>query len=166
MLEIIDMCKRHTFYMLTKQPQNIMAKLYEVTEAWPCRELGGGDVIPNLWIGASVDTQARAEAAWDSMCNLMSGGWHTFVSLEPLLGAIDRQWLGWEEWRIIGAMGGVGAAKHQPKREWVDDLVASADDADISVFLKSSITALWPDLTRRERPQDGVAEGAGNDDTE
>lgn len=151
-LDVIGSCPQHTFYMLTKWPQNVMRALYEVTEEWPVRELGGGDYIPNLRIGASVDTQVRAGASWQPMTDIAAAGWHTFVSIEPMLTAIDSYSLDWADWIILGAQSGRDAAKHQPQRTWVGDILHVWGDAT-PIFLKDSITALWPDLRRREWPQ-------------
>ncbi len=151
-LEVIAACPQHTFYMLTKWPGNIMGALYQVTEEWPVRELGGGDYLPNLWLCASIDTQARADAALHPMFAVACAGWHVFASLEPLLTAIGPIMLAWAEWQIIGAMSGPGADKYRPELEWVTHLMNVAVGR-VPVFLKSSITALWPDLQRREWPQ-------------
>ena len=42
-------------------------------------------------------------------------------------------------WIIIGAMTGLGSSKHQPKREWIEEVVSSADDAGVPVFMKESL---------------------------
>jgi len=153
-LEVIAACPQHAFYMLTKAPQNIMRKLYEVTEAWPCRELGGGDVLPNLWLGASVDTQKRALSSLSSMAQVTLAGWRTFVSIEPMLSEVDPVDVSWSDWMIIGAMTGPGSPKHAPRREWVETFIAHGNTYHVPVFLKSSITKLWPDLDRREWPEE------------
>ena len=45
----------------------------------------------------------------------------------------------WPEWVIIGAMTGPGAKKHQPKAEWVADIVAQCKAAGVPVFMKESL---------------------------
>ena len=109
-LEVIAACKQHTFYMLTKWPGNILRALYEVTEAWPVRELGGGDCIPNLWLGASVDTYARAAQTDIAMRQVAHAGWRTFVSIEPMLQFVNVADFYWADWLIVGAMTGAGAS--------------------------------------------------------
>jgi len=146
-LEVIAACPQHMFYMLTKAPQNIMQKLYEVTEAWPCRELGGGDYLPNLWLGASITDERSNEATADEMACLHA--WSRFLSIEPLLGAISPEYLSWADWVIVGAQSGRDAAKHQPKREWVEDIVHQCGVNSIPVFVKSSLSYVsnrqqWP----------------------
>ena len=155
-LEVIATCPQHTFYTLTKQPQNIMEALFGATEMLTRDEKLDTNLVgrlkQNLWLGTSVDTQARADAALHPMFDVARAGWHVFASIEPLLTAIRPVTLAWAEWQIIGAQTGPGAAKHRPEREWVTHLMNVAVGR-VPVFLKDSITKLWPDLQRREWPQ-------------
>lgn len=152
-LEVIDCCPQHTFYMLTKQPQNIMKMLYETNEGGNFRYLGGNDYIPNLWLGASVTDNAMAQRTKPHMIEVGLCGWHTFVSIEPILGYINPFNLTWSEWTIIGAMSGKDAAKHVPERKWVEDIVNVAVADHVPVFLKDSLMPMYADLSHREWPE-------------
>ncbi len=88
-LEVILACPQHTFMLLTKRPQNIERKLYEITEANPIRELGDNDYIPNLWFGVSVENQAAANERIPEL--LKTPAAVRFVSCEPLLGPVDLE---------------------------------------------------------------------------
>ena len=148
-LDVMANCPQHTFYLLTKQPQNIMEKIYNSA----CRPpfIFRRSLPRNVWLGASIDTQARAQSSDADMTNVLSYGWHTFASVEPMLTAISPASLMWAEWIIIGAESGRDAAKHKPQREWIEHILNVAD-GETPVFLKDSITRLWPDLARQEWP--------------
>jgi hypothetical protein len=45
-------------------------------------------------------------------------------------------------------MTGPGAKKHLPRREWIDDICAAADEAGIPVFMKDSLLPIIADETR------------------
>lgn len=138
---------RHTFYLLTKQPESIPLKL-------GAAGIFGIVPHPNIWLGASVDLPQRSWSAFDPMQAVRKAGWHTFASVEPIMAPIDPNYLEWAEWVIVGALTGPGAADNAPERGWIVDIIQYADERDIPIFLKSSITALWPDLQRREWPEE------------
>jgi len=81
-LEVIAACPQHTFLVLTKRPEKIEEKMYGITPDNPCRELGGGDYLPNLWLGTTVESP---EYLWriDKLCTVPAVC--HFVSFEPLL---------------------------------------------------------------------------------
>jgi protein gp37 len=131
---------QHTFYMLTKWPQNITAMLGNATP----------HMLPNLWIGASVTNQ---QIDITTAAGMVDVTWpHKFVSIEPLHGFVGSAFAHWAQWCIVGAESGPGAEKHRPERRWVDGIIEACDIMNIPVFLKSSITALWPDMARQEWP--------------
>ncbi len=144
-MDVMRQSPLHTFYLLTKQPDRIMSVLARAPgHVWP---------LPNVWLGASIDTQARARDTYEAMYAVRAAGWHTLVSAEPILEWIDPRWFKWAEWIIVGAQSGRDAAKHRPEREWILSYVEHCSRWGYPLFLKSSITALWPDLTRREWPE-------------
>lgn len=65
--------------------------------------------LPNVWIGASVEDQKRADERRRPMLDLAEAGWNTFVSYEPALGPVD--WSGWQflKWLIGGGESGPNA---------------------------------------------------------
>lgn len=86
-LEVIAACPQHIFIVLTKRPQNLEKKIYEVTEDNPCRELGGGDYLPNLWLGVSVEDQKTADERIPILLQIPAA--KRIVSYEPALGPVD-----------------------------------------------------------------------------
>lgn len=136
----IGAAPQHTYLFLTKQPQNILRLLPTLP-------------VANVWLGASVDTRERAVRMLPHMALVRRAGWRTFASVEPILSSIAPILLAWSDWIIIGAMTGPMGTAHAPKRDWVEDIVVDCEQSAVPVFLKSSITALWPDLDRREWPR-------------
>ena len=84
MLDVVGACPQHIFLTLTKRPENLEKKLYEVTVENPCRALGGGDYPPNLWLGVSVENQETADARIPLLLQLP--GFKKFISYEPAIG--------------------------------------------------------------------------------
>jgi protein gp37 len=72
--------------------------------------------LPNVWLGASVEDQGRADERRQPMADIAAAGWTTFVSYEPALGMVD--WTGWEflKWLIAGGESGPGA--RTPLGDW------------------------------------------------
>ena len=85
-LEVMAACPQHTFLVLTKRAHLIEDKLYGITAGYRCRELGGGDYLPNLWIGVTVENQ---EAANERIPHLLKVPGKKFLSMEPLLAPVD-----------------------------------------------------------------------------
>lgn len=72
---------------------------------WPLR---------NVWLGCSVEDQARADERRDDLRALADADWNTWVSYEPALGAVD--WRGWEfiRWLVSGGESGKSARPSHP----------------------------------------------------
>lgn len=141
----IGAAPQHTYLFLTKQPQNILRLLPTLP-------------VANVWLGATMDGQTKPWGAqpWITagiyLKDVAAVGWHTFVSAEPLLGPVQPFTLQGAQWVIVGAYTGPGADKHKPQREWVERIITDCDERNVPVFLKSSVTKLWPDLERKEWP--------------
>jgi protein gp37 len=164
-LEVMAACKRHTFLALTKRPELIESKLYEVTEDNPCRELGGGDYLPNLWIGVTCENQDRADERIPILLQIPAAV--RFVSLEPLLGPVDltktvlpntatrgfgdtscsplRVQEGNYSVGHIGPLGWVicgpetGPRARPCKNEWIRDIVDQCAAAGVPCFVKKIV---------------------------
>lgn len=107
----------HTFQILTK-----------------CSErLPHWNFPSNCWVGITIDRQSRIEGL---PLLLETNAKVKFVSFEPLLGSIQADLSGLD-WIIIGAQTGPRAIK--PKFKWVEDIVNSADDKSIPVFILSNL---------------------------
>lgn len=85
--------------------QNEPGRDYPSWVRWP---------LPNVWLGVSVEDQARADESRDDLAALAAAGWRTFVSYEPALGPVD--WRSWEflSWLISGGESGPRARPSHP----------------------------------------------------
>jgi len=120
------------FILLTKNPERYL-------------ELG---FPPNCWIGATADTQERADIALDVFDKLTIPN-VKFLSCEPLsedisLGPtvlIDRFPSIPIDWLIIGGRSrSTGMPAMQPKWEWVDSLLGQARNFKIPIYFKPNLT--------------------------
>lgn len=115
------MCEK---LMNQKDPE--LAGIPSSTAPWP---------PPNLWLGASASTQAEFESAVESLSKTPAAV--RFLSLEPLLEQMDI-WGdigdGAIQWVIVGCESGRG--RRPCKTEWVADIVAQCQKAEVPVFVK------------------------------
>lgn len=89
--DVMGACPEHTFLILTKRPEKLASKIYDPTPEVPVRHLGGGDHLPNVYWGVTVEHQKYIGRLDD----LLAIPGNHFVSIEPMLGALDiRQHLG------------------------------------------------------------------------
>ena len=141
-LHAIDLNEGHDrFYLLTKQPQNLIK--------WsPFPE--------NCWVGVTVCNRPMLNAALYHLQHIKATV--RYLSLEPLLdrlsdkegrtgrvgpGAMIKGMFDYDEWvfqhvdwLIIGAQ---TKPYKPPKIEWVQEIVEAADKAGIPVFLKDNL---------------------------
>jgi len=99
--------------LLTKRPQN-----------WPKFMPIGARQYPfeNIRLGITIEDQATADKRFPLMQVARLGGWPTFVSYEPALGAIDWQNMlttGTVDWLIAGGESGKEARPSHP--QWFRD---------------------------------------------
>lgn len=136
--ERMEFSERHTFLVLTKRPERIASVLFGQEGDY---YMGGGDYIPNVWLGTTVENQAMVER----IPLLISGAdqFKIFLSLEPLLSGIDLSRIQTNDTiypltavnQII-----VGAESGQHRRpcniEWIRAIVEQARIANIKIFVK------------------------------
>jgi protein gp37 len=130
--------------VLTKRPQNIKEMARDYLEAW---EGDFSTVLPNLWLGTSVEDQVTADARIPHLLEIPVAV--RFVSAEPLLGPVDfddiddgetfwtRPAIRCEnriDWLIVGGESGPQARPFNI--EWARDLVAQCELADVPCFVK------------------------------
>ncbi len=139
MLDIMANCPQHTFYLLTKQPQNIIGKIYNSAEKQPF--IFRRSLPRNVWIGTTVTDFRSAEHAQQYMGEVVRAGWHTFVSIEPFLNVVPSCSLWWPEWIIIGGLSRQGQSPKQPKKEWVESVLEAAERWKRPVFMKKNL--IW-----------------------
>ena len=114
-LEVIAACPQHTFLSLTKRADTMEHQLYGYNETCQIRELGGGDYLPNLWLGVSV---SRPADLWRVEELLRIPAAVRWVSAEPLLEKINlrpyllsgaHKWKHDISWIVAGPENGPGA---------------------------------------------------------
>jgi len=126
-MAVINACTQHRFYLLTKQPQNLIK--------W-------SPYPDNCYVGVSVTN--RYQAHYVSMCLPSIAAKVKFISFEPLLDDVTqalycRNAIRASDWVIIGAQ----TKPYKPPRiEWVREIVEAADKAGIPVFLKDNLKPL------------------------
>jgi len=129
---------QHRFYLLTKQPQNLIKFLGgNITNTH--KGYKRPNPLPNnVWAGVTVTNRQQAYGARDFLREVQATV--KFLSLEPLLEHMDGWALGnvitLADWVIIGSQ----TKPYKPPRiEWVTEIVEACDKAGIPVFLKDSL---------------------------
>ena len=150
-LEVIAACPMHTFLALTKRASSIDPKLYDTTDQAPVRVLGGGDTLPNLHLGVSIENQTAANLRLPHLLELAAAGWTTYVSTEPLLAPISFRWAPWAPRKgrcmgnhldglrplagvIVGGESGPGARPMHP--DWPRSIRDQCAAAGVPFFFK------------------------------
>ena len=117
--ETMRACPRHTFQVLTKRAERL-ADLGQRLR-WPA----------NVWMGVSVEDSRVADRIGHlrSVCAALR-----FLSLEPLIGPLDRLDLRGIDWVIVGGESGPGARPMKP--EWVISILRQCRAAGVAFFFK------------------------------
>jgi protein gp37 len=93
--------------------------------------------LPNVWLGASVEDQVRADERMPIMHKLKKQGWHTFVSAEPLLEEVDLRLDQYPvDWVIIGGESGDNARPFN--LSWGRSLICQCRDNHVKAFFKQA----------------------------
>jgi protein gp37 len=129
-LDVIRNNGQDRFYLLTKQPQNLVK--------FPPPD--------NCWVGVTATNQPLLTVATDYLGIIEASV--KFLSFEPLLGnpgSSDTIWqelkLGGVSWVIIGAQ---TKPVVYPRVEWVKEIVEACDKAGVKVFLKDNLGRFLP----------------------
>lgn len=136
-LEIIAANPQHNFIVLTKRPQNLDDKIYESEILTPIRVLGGGDYLPNLWLGISAENQEWYDERIGYLLDIPSG--KHIVSLEPLLGPINLgEHIKKLDWVIVGGESGNFQRRCEQliKPDWVRSIRDQCLAANVPFFFK------------------------------
>lgn len=131
-LKAIEAAPQWNFILLTKNPKRYLEFEYPV----------------NCWVGATADTQARANAAIDVFQQLSWGKNRRpsvlFLSCEPLSERIDLApdaVMGSLDWLIIGGRSRSSKLPEaQPEWEWVENLFNLARKKNIKLYFKPNLT--------------------------
>ena len=112
-------CPQHTFQVLTKRADRLTS-LGQKLE-WP----------KNVWMGVSVE-DVRVISRIDGLRAVPAA--IRFLSLEPLIGPLDRLPLRGIDWAIVG--GESGPRARPMKREWVTSILRQCRTAGVAFFFK------------------------------
>ena len=128
-LNLIKVCSQHRFYLLTKQPQNLLQ--------W-------SPFPDNCWVGVTITSEDMINPAYWGLSKVKAKV--KYLSIEPLLHwkTQAEHWsfrLDFIDWLIIGAQ---TKPYKPPKIEWVKEIVEAADKAGIPVFLKDNLKPIIP----------------------
>jgi protein gp37 len=137
-LEVVKKTQKWNYLILTKNPTGIL------------------DHIPlprNVWVGTTVDVQARVAKAQEVFAGLVDDNAAiTFLSCEPLRGRLEFSDMSMFDWVIIGGQSrSSGAPEAQPKWEWVEDLLIQARASGCKIYFKPNLT-----VRPKEYPQRGI----------
>lgn len=181
---LITQCHHLDFLLLTKRPELVIQQLKEIStgpealwDLWSDWECAGG--LPNVWLGTSVEDQARADERIPSLVSIPARV--RFLSMEPLLGAVDlrRQvrplsqsgvplWPSSEsmlfglDWVIIGGESGPGARPFSV--DHAADLVQQCETAGVPCFVKQlGAYAVTSNANLHDWPDDVTLEAHGTE---
>lgn len=117
----------HTFLVLTKRPERAYV--------WQCFMSATDGVLPNVWLGTSVEDQKTAAARIPDLIDAPAS--MRFLSCEPLLGPLDLSYY-LRTLRInqviVGGESGHGARRMDPR--WVRDLRDQCQAHRVAFFFK------------------------------
>jgi protein gp37 len=116
---IMEQAQQHTFQVLTKRSERLMALARNLT--WP----------KNVWMGVSIETQAYSHRAED-LAKVPAAV--RFLSVEPLLGPIARLPLRQIHWVIVGGESGRDA--RPMSLDWVKEIRDQCKASGVAFFLK------------------------------
>lgn len=122
--EVWDVMARahwHTFQVLTKRPENMLAIQKE--QRLP--------ILANVWLGTSVESADYASRI--ATLRKISASVR-FVSFEPLLGPVGRVNLRGIHWAIVGGESGPSARPMDV--EWVKEIQSACDRFGTAFFFK------------------------------
>ena len=139
-LGIVKFHSQHTFIFLTKKPDNL--------QKW-------SPFPTNAWVGVSATDNKSLDVALHYLFDITATV--KFISLEPLMGAIDSWAVGLPcEWNRIGwlIVGAQTQPLKLPRPLWVETAIKYANDYCIPVFLKNNLQRLYPSKKlRQEMPE-------------
>lgn len=131
--------EQHKYLFLSKRIVEFFAK--NDGSAWFYNTLAEN---LNIYIGSSICRQKDTSLDDEDVSD--------FLSIEPILEPITIYSQYFLKWVIIGAETGNRKGKVIPKREWIESIVKQCKEANIPVFMKSSLEWIWRDELIQEYP--------------
>lgn len=154
-MEEVRAAPQWTFIFLTKNPRRYL----EI------------DFPKNAWVGATADTQQRADTALEVFSTLHYGLAKVerptvlFLSIEPMREKLDLSgtvqggpayFLSVVDWIIIGGQSdSSGEPERQPEWDWVETVLNQAREADCKVYFKPNLK-----VQPKEYPDVGLEKSA------
>ena len=160
---VINKCPQHTFLILTKRPK----RMYEYFMEWVPNPFGSPfSPLSNIWIGVTAENQEAANKRIPILLQIPAA--KRFVSIEPMLGAVDlkNEWIEKElqsvggagsaffpsiDWVICGGESGPGARPMYP--DWVRSIKKQCNKADVPFFFKQWGAWVPVDYINKEKPE-------------
>ena len=127
-LEVVEKTPQWNYLILTKDPEGILPH---------------APLPRNVWVGTTVDTQARVAKAQEVFASLHGDNAAvTFLSCEPLRSRLEFTDMSMFDWIIIGGQSrSSGTPAAQPEWEWVEELLTQARGSGCKVYFKPNLTA-------------------------
>ena len=119
--ETMNKAHWHTFQVLTKRPERVLAMDQAGLLKWS----------PNIWMGTTVENDKyidRLDKLRETKANIK------FLSCEPLLGSLKDISLEEIDWVIVG--GESGPKSREMKKEWVLELKELCEKDGVAFFFK------------------------------
>lgn len=110
---------QHTYQILTKRAERVQELSPQLT--W----------TSNIWMGTSIE---NSDYSWRSDCLRRTHAAIKFLSLEPLLGPLDKLNLQGIDWVIVGGESGPGARAVQ--KSWVRSIREQCKSAGVAFHFK------------------------------
>lgn len=128
---VMEQAGQHTFQVLTKRPMRMSAVLNGWQQSATPREPLGWAPPPNVWAGASIESN---DFAWRADYVRATPAARRFLSCEPMLDDLTALDLTGIDWVIIGCESGPGARPFS--YAGAEALVLRARAAGAAVFVK------------------------------
>lgn len=128
--ETMNKAHWHTFQVLTKRPERVLAMDQAGLLKWS----------PNIWMGTTVENDKyidRIDKLRETKANIK------FLSCEPLLGSLKDISLEKIDWVIVG--GESGPKSREIKKEWVLELKDLCEKDGVAFFFKQ-----WGGINKKE----------------
>lgn len=144
---VIKATPQHTYQILTKRPERIKDHL---PADW-------GEGYDNVWLGVSVENQDFVYRI-DELEKIPAK--IKFISFEPLIGNLEKDFVGGVNWIIIGGESGNdnGEYKYREcKLDWIENIVNGYETSnemgltDTAIFVKQMGTHLAKELKMSDR---------------
>lgn len=179
----IDPFREEVIAIMEQRPDLIFQILTKRTERQSVLPEDFRNRVPNVWMGASIGSQASIHRANELVRGAKAR--INFLSLEPLWGEVDLYKANWSvpaayddrgngiewidpgpkfigvSWVIVGGESGNdrGPWRYRPcKLEWIEKIVEQCQESGIPVFVKQLGTHLAKELKLSDRHGDKIEE--------